>query len=106
MATTARSALRRVGLGRRLIDLDIERQLNGQIIRTYQGLAVIHPVTVAFGAAVCSARRRLRAGAQARRLIAAQHTEGISAGMHYRKSDLHQTNATKCYLGSFAGMNT
>ena len=32
--------------------------------------------------------------------------EVCSAGMHYRKSDLHQTNATKCCLGSFAGTNT
>jgi hypothetical protein len=85
--------------------------LNGQIIRTYpsKGLAVIHPVTVrsvrphaALGDDCEQARKR-------RRLIAAQHQRGpevCPAGMHYRKSDLHQTNATKCCLGSFAGTNT
>jgi hypothetical protein len=47
-------------LDTRLFDLDIERQLNGQIIRTAKGL-----LSGAFGAAASSARRRLRAGAQA-----------------------------------------
>ena len=95
-------------------DLDIERQLNGQVIRTQQRAAVKKQVRFTQKRwpsvqAASSARRRLASRRASAVGLSRRSTEGrggLPAGMHYRKSDPRQTNATKWCLGSFAGTNT